>query len=158
MNNILLLIITTILTLSLQGCASKNDHDQLRERINQYYSFEKNKDWNNTYKYRTKKFREAIKFENYAAEMEKGSKGWSLEKVEIKKIVDDNNKAKVVLIFKEIPPKEYFKQFNIPDEKITKTSTVTNKGWGIWVYENNDWYSLDAVSRGHLFMNSQQVW
>ena len=158
MKGVIVIFISTILVTLITSCNKIDSNEQLELRVNQYYSFEKDKNWRKTFEYRTKKFRDVIKYDKYSEEMNKGSEGWSLQSAKIKEVIIDGDMAKVVLIFKETPPDSYFEKFNLPKNKTNTARTVTTKAWGTWVFENGNWYCQDAVSRTYLYMNGAQIW
>jgi hypothetical protein len=140
------------------GCESHQSQEYLASRVKQYYADEKNKNWERTYAFRTETFRENITYSQYVREMEKGTLDWELEEVKIRNIIKKGNKAQVFLTFKEKPPTGFFNQFDFLEEKRKKMEFLLTKAWGLWIFENGDWYCLDAASRNHIEINSQQFY
>lgn len=132
------------------GCEGNNSRDLLITRVNQYYLYEKYKNWEQTYMFRTKDFRDTTKINHYIKEMERENLGWKLEGVEIKDIVLEGRKAHIVLTFKEIPPEGYFDKLGLPQKQVDNLERVTTESWAIWIFENGNWYCQDADARSHL--------
>ena len=138
------------------GCNSQSpsmqcNNDMLKEDVNAYYLAEKNKDWNKTYNYRYKRYKDNITTKNYKTMMAKNSEGWEFIGFEILSYDFSKSMPKVLISFIERPPKEHFtsKKHEEGEIKINAPS--------IWVCEDGLWKVYNAVSRFHLPMNKPMI-
>lgn len=147
MKNIICFI---FLVLSMSACSY--DINKLKDRVHLYYKYEKNKEWSNTYKLRDDGFRRAIDMEDYAVTMAENSNNWELLEYKIQGIKIQGNIAYIKIRFLEKVPK------SVTAIPTSKDNMAYFKSASVWVYENQNWYCLDAVSRGHFPLNSNLVY
>ena len=125
----------------------------LEEQIKNYYEYEKKKDWDNTYLYRTPLFRKSVPLKTYKGIMSKDSNGWELLDIQIKSIVMEDHLATVKIDFTEKFPKE---GFFLP--KFLKAKTIAVAEVTLWEQINGKWYVRNPGGRNHLSLNVDLVY
>ena len=102
MNKRLYLIPVLIIITSIAfGCLDKNVDPDLKQRIEAYYKFEKENNWEKTYNFRTPLYRSGVPKEIYIKTMTRDMEGWTLDKFKIKDYKIQNNFAEVEILFIE---------------------------------------------------------
>ena len=110
-----------------------------------YYEHESASAWNKTYEMRTPAFKSLVPFSAYADQMNRDSKEWKLERVEITKIREQDKKAFIDLTFLER---------KISEKDSDKGKTMKFQGSAIWINKEGNWYCYDCVTRAHLTLNA----
>jgi len=150
--------------------ADKIIDSELKEVIIHYYEAESEHAWNVSYPLRGKSFKHINK-NDYIREMDKGMKGWILQKIEILNIVREDPYYSVRIRFYEKitteiaeskfhPEVLYNPEFNLKDEIeylgqdcwLIKQEELT-----YWILENSGWNGIRVGRRGHLPLNHQPL-
>ena len=126
---------------------------ELRKAMEQYYVAEKNRNWQIAYGYRPVAFQRTVPFDVYQREMEKGSSGWSLIRVEIlesKRV--ENDEVKVMLKFYEsfdAATAQSYYDGRVPSGINSRVEET------IWKWSGNSWLSVQPGQRGHFPLNDR---
>ncbi|MGM0594721.1 MAG: hypothetical protein ACQETD_09310 [Pseudomonadota bacterium] len=143
--------------LSNMGCVYSAQEDNLatelpalHSRLVQFYSLEKEKEWNKTYEFHTNLYKSVIGKAQYVSTMKEDDKGWRLIDFDIKNYMRKGSKVILRIDFTENPPKEFFEKIGAP----TAVNTFVNEETVIWVHENNEWYIYDAGTRSRFSVNT----
>lgn len=128
----------------------------LRKAIEEYYLAEARRDWQKTYARRPAAFQRMVPFDVYQREMDKGSSGWNLVRVDVQKSMrsDKNDEVIVVLEFQE--------SFNAAVaqsrfEGRVSSGTTSRTEESIWKRSETSWISVQPGQRGHLPLNDRVV-
>ncbi len=140
-------IILILFSLCLVGCHQKNvinespDIKQLKDTIRQYYLFEMNSQWNETYKYRTPIFKKSFNKNEYIKWMQEENSGWKLINIKVESIQINKDRANV-----EIKFKDRHKEKDLIIKETTK-----------WKKIDNRWYTISPGSRNHIDLNNEVI-
>jgi hypothetical protein len=127
----------------------------LETRVQQYYTYEKNNEWEKAYGMRTPAFRRTVPIELYLSEMKKDNNSWHLDDIQILHAKEKNGKVYVTIKFSETAPisivsAELRMKMASPGASTIQTERTED---GVWMRVDNEWFCYDAVSRSHLSMN-----
>jgi hypothetical protein len=130
-------------------------YGNLAARIQNYYSLEKQGDWEHAYDFRTPAFRKTNPIQGYVSQMKKDSAGWHLERFYVVGVKEIDDKVHVSIHFKEtapisiVPPEA---RAELPNPKATSILTDRIED-SVWVRIGNEWFVYDAAPRSHLWLN-----
>lgn len=141
---------TVICCQALSGQGRNPLLDNLEKRIKEYYMYEKNKEWDSTYLYRTPLFRKSVPFGVYKDIMSRDNQGWTLLGTEIVNIKVEDNFVYVEIRFIEEYPKGYLPSFL--KKRIMEIKEIT-----LWEEIDGEWYARNPGGRGHLSLNVDLV-
>ena len=131
---------------------SSREVHTLCDTINQYYLFEAEQRWKETYEYRSPIFRKSVPKDLYIKEMEEDNHGWRLIEysiISMEKNID--NTMTVRISFKEeCPPGLY--SFLGKDAKYITIEEDTK-----WQKIGNKWFCLYCGTRTHIDNNVELV-
>lgn len=120
----------------------KNEFVTLKENIVNYYNLEIRNDWEQTYLYRTKKFRDTVSKETYKRIMARDAEGWNLLKFKIIEMRKRDSVVEVKVNFIERTPQGIILEVN------------ENTGW---TKIDSGWFCQDCGSRTHFSLNAPLV-
>lgn len=137
------------------------DDSALRDAVKSYYTFEFQRDWQNTYTYRSNTFRSTISYDTYSRRMQEDSSGWSLDQVNILGYISEYD----VNIEDEI----FIIEIAFIDEIVDAAAIVERNRAGtfhngkryttveqtIWAFRPNGWKCLDCGKRLHMTFNAR---
>ena len=162
-----LLVVALIVSACQFGNAAQDDkslvvgeslmqHPGLRRVVDQYYSAEKARDWRITYGLRPVAFQKVVPFDVYQREMDKGSAGWNLIRVEILTSTQSANDEVVVML-------KFHESFDTTVAKSRFDGRVSNGTTSrseetIWRRDGASWKSIQPGQRGHLPLNDRLVY
>lgn len=131
----------------------------LETRVQEYYKYEKNNEWEKAYGIRTPAFRHTVPIELYVSSNKKDNNGWRLDDIKILRAKEKNGKVYVTIKFSEtapirIIPAELRIKMASPDASTIQTE---RKEDSVWMRVDNEWFCYDAVSRSRLSMNEPLV-
>jgi hypothetical protein len=154
-----------ILLLGLHACLPREPAPELMDRFTQYYESEKKHAWSETYKIRTPKYRETVRWEYYAAEMEADYSGFELLNYEITGFeIHSDEMVTFRVKFTHTHPAGELVESGIDEDgnKLFKLK-YTGKSDGkisnieansVWQKIDGIWYCRDAAMRMKLSLNA----
>lgn len=155
-------ILLMILIISVEVFAEFNkieinldDYPELRNRVNEYYSLEKEGGWNKAYEFRTPNYKRTVAKPFYMKSMNEDNKGWELLSFEIlsaEKISDD--RVSLSLNFVENAPLDFLENLGM---EINDNAEIEFAEESIWLKIDGTWYCYEAGSRSHLPLNDSIV-
>lgn len=149
------LIVIGVMLFSLTNCSKKENtllNKELLDRINLYYDFEKNEEWEKTYYFRTPLYQKSIGFDYYTKKMYKDNKGRNLRHYHILETCSDDKYAFAKIEFVEKVPFDLAPKYSKGVQREIALVEIST-----WEKIDNIWYCRDACSRKHLSLNSDAV-
>jgi hypothetical protein len=131
----------------------------LETRVQEYYTYEKNNEWEKAYSMRTPAFRRTVPIELYVSSNKEGNNGWRLDDIKILRAKEKNGKVYVTIKFSEtapisIIPAELRKKLDSPGASTIQMETTDDS---VWMRIDNEWFCYNAVSRTRLSQNEPLV-
>lgn len=128
----------------------------LRDAIERYYTAEKNRDWKSTYDLRPAAFSRIVPLNVYERDMEKGSSGWNLLRVEIMNAKQGTADREVIVVIR------FQESFDAAVAQSTfsgRVSPGTNSRVEetIWRRSGMSWSAVQPGQRGHFPLNDRLV-
>ena len=145
-------ILVPMAMLIISGCQQEGQQKipiDLLERIDQYYTMEKNNQWELAYALRSKEFRNTFDKLYYVSEMKKASNGWQLIKYDILKFSIDKDRVILTITFHDKPPESFRKEHNFYND----LSEISFEDKSVWEKDKGIWYCVSAGRRHHLVLN-----
>lgn len=133
----------------IEGTYESEQLDTLIKAVKNYFNFEKHKEWEKTYQYRTFAYKRTVSVDYYIKKMEKDNEGWKILKFNIISIDIKNDKATVNVHFIEETPRRN------PNQKRKNTISITEET--LWIQHEDAWLVLEPGTRTHVSLNSQIV-
>ena len=123
--------------------------EELIKAVKEYYTYQKDNNWDATYEMRTPKFKKIVDKSYYKEQMAKDAKGWELIKFDIREAekVKDNIVLVILFTYKISLDNKQSDESRI-QSFIEKTE---------WEKNNGNWYSYDAGYQYHLSLNDPIV-